>query len=90
MLGMGSLEILVILLIGFIVLGPQKMIEAARFLGDLVGQLRGVAKSIPHMDLDEISKISPKDNMNEKSPGSSVEFSQDLKQDLTNTENSNE
>tara|TARA_Y100000814_G_scaffold10939_2_gene8615 strand:- start:6054 stop:6326 length:273 start_codon:yes stop_codon:yes gene_type:complete len=90
MLGMGSLEILVILLIGFIVLGPQKMIDAARFLGDLVGQLRGVAKSIPHMDLDEISKISPKDNMNEKSPGSSVEFSQDLKQDLTNTENSNE
>ena len=90
MLGMGSLEILVILLIGFIVLGPQKMIEAARFLGDLVGQLRGVAKSIPHMDLDEISKISPKDNMNEKSPSSSVEFSQDLKQDLTNTENSNE
>ncbi len=87
---MGSLEILVILLIGFIVLGPQKMIDAARFLGDLVGQLRGVAKSIPHMDLDEISKISPKDNMNEKSPGSSVEFSQDLKQDLTNTENSNE
>ncbi|MCH2309495.1 MAG: twin-arginine translocase TatA/TatE family subunit [SAR202 cluster bacterium] len=87
---MGSLEILVILLIGFIVLGPQKMIEAARFLGDLVGQLRGVAKSIPHMDLDEISKISPKDNMNEKSPSSSVEFSQDLKQDLTNTENSNE
>tara|TARA_Y100000817_G_scaffold129925_1_gene101914 strand:+ start:2474 stop:2746 length:273 start_codon:yes stop_codon:yes gene_type:complete len=90
MLGMGSLEILVILLIGFIVLGPQKMIDAARFLGDLVGQLRGVAKSIPHMDLDEISKISPKDNMNEKSPGSSVEFSQDLNQDLTNTENSNE
>tara|TARA_Y100000994_G_scaffold235854_1_gene225913 strand:- start:757 stop:1029 length:273 start_codon:yes stop_codon:yes gene_type:complete len=90
MLGMGSLEILVILLIGFIVLGPQKMIDAARFLGDLVGQLRGVAKSIPHMDLDEISKISPKDNMNEKSPSSSVEFSQDLKQDLTNTENSNE
>ena len=43
MLGMGSLEILVILLIGFIVLGPQKMIDAARFLGDLVGQLRGVA-----------------------------------------------
>ena len=50
-----------ILLIGFIVLGPQKMIDAARFLGDLVGQLRGVAKSIPHMDLDEISKICPRD-----------------------------
>jgi len=53
MLGMGSLEILVILLIAFIVLGPQKMIEAARYLGEVVGQLRGVAKSIPHIDLDE-------------------------------------
>ena len=90
MLGMGSLEILVILLIGFIVLGPQKMIEAARFLGDLVGQLRGVAKSIPHMDLDEITKINDKDYISDNSPGSSVEFNKKLNQDLPNTENSNE
>ena len=33
MLGMGSLEILVILLISFLLLGPQKMISGARMLG---------------------------------------------------------
>ena len=37
MMGMGSLEVIVILLIAFIFLGPQKMIEAARALGKLVG-----------------------------------------------------
>ena len=52
MLGMGSLEILVILLIAFIVLGPQKMIEAPRYLGEVDCQLRGVAKSIHHKYLD--------------------------------------
>ena len=36
MLGMGSLEILVILLISFLLLGPQKMISGARMLGDLM------------------------------------------------------
>jgi len=43
MMGMGSLEVLVILLIAFIFLGPQKMIEAARALGKLVGQAKNMA-----------------------------------------------
>ena len=54
MMGMGSFEVLVILLIAFIFLGPQKMIEAARALGKLVGQAKNMAADIPHLDLDNI------------------------------------
>ena len=54
MMGMGSLEVIVILLIAFIFLGPQKMIEAARALGKLVGQAKNMASDIPHLDLEDI------------------------------------
>ena len=56
MMGMGSLEVIVILLIAFIFLGPQKMIEAARALGKLVGQAKNMAADIPHLDLDDIDE----------------------------------
>ena len=38
--GMGTMEILVIMLVGFIVLGPQRMAEAARLLGKAVREVR--------------------------------------------------
>ena len=53
MMGMGRLEVIVILLVAFIFLGPQKMIEAARALGKLVGQAKNMAADIPHLDLDD-------------------------------------
>ena len=56
MMGMGSLEVIVILLIAFIFLGPQKMIEAARALGKLVGQAKNMAADIPHLELDNIDE----------------------------------
>ena len=56
MMGMGSLEVIVILLIAFIFLGPQKMIEAARALGKLVGQAKNMAADIPHLELDDIDE----------------------------------
>jgi Sec-independent protein translocase protein TatA len=37
---MGTMEILVIMLVGFIVLGPQRMAEAARLLGKAVREVR--------------------------------------------------
>ncbi|MBS21780.1 MAG: hypothetical protein CL739_06780 [Chloroflexi bacterium] len=52
MLGMGSMEILVILLISFLVLGPQKMISGARMLGDLLAEAKRFAQQIPHIDVD--------------------------------------
>lgn len=54
MMGMGGMEILVILLVAFILLGPAKMIEASRSLGKLVGQMRRMADEIPHVDLEEL------------------------------------
>ena len=50
MLGMGSLEILVILLISFLLLGPQKMISGARMLGDLMAEAKRFDQQIPHVD----------------------------------------
>ena len=42
MLGMGPMEVAVILLVAFLFLGPQKMVHAAKTLGDLVSQMRKV------------------------------------------------
>ena len=52
MLGMGSMEILVVLLVSFLVLGPQKMISGARMMGDLLAEAKRFAQQIPHSDVD--------------------------------------
>ena len=67
MMGMGGMEILVILLVAFILLGPAKMIEASRSLGKLVGQMRRMADQIPHVDLKELdNELSVDDEKNDK------------------------
>lgn len=63
MLGMGSLEILVILLISFLLLGPQKMISGARVLGDLIAEAKRFTQQIPHIDLDEAIHVSGKEDI---------------------------
>ena len=52
-LGMGPLEIVAILLVAFIFLGPGRMAEAARFLGKMVGDLRRMSSELPTIVLDE-------------------------------------
>jgi Sec-independent protein translocase protein TatA len=52
-LGMGSIEIVVVLLVAFIVLGPKRMTEAARMLGKATREVRRMAESLPEMMLDE-------------------------------------
>ena len=64
MLGMGSMEILVILLISFLLLGPQKMISGARILGDLISEAKRFAEKIPHIDVDN-SATTRNNNINE-------------------------
>ena len=51
--GMGPLEILVVLLVAFIVLGPDRMLTAARTLGKVTGELRRLADGLPEISLDE-------------------------------------
>ena len=73
MMGMGGMEILVILLVAFILLGPAKMIEASRSLGKLVGQMRRMADQIPHVDLKELdNELSVDDEKNDKDRFSNI------------------
>ncbi|HIA75814.1 MAG TPA: twin-arginine translocase TatA/TatE family subunit [Dehalococcoidia bacterium] len=67
MLGMGSMEILVILLISFLLLGPQKMISGARMLGDLISEAKRFAEKIPHIDVDN-SATTRYSNIHESKP----------------------
>jgi Sec-independent protein translocase protein TatA len=53
MMGMGGLEVLLILLVGFIVLGPSKMIDATRFIGKAVAQAKGLVNELHQIDVEE-------------------------------------
>ena len=48
-LGMGSLEIIVITLVAFIVMGPQRMIEAAKLIGKTTGELRRLSHGLTNV-----------------------------------------
>ena len=52
-LGMGPLEVLVIALIAFILLGPQRMVDAARLLGKATKEVRRMTDELPKIVLDE-------------------------------------
>ena len=52
-LGMGYLEVLVVLLVAFIFLGPERMVDAARLLGKAVREVRSMTADLPTLDLDE-------------------------------------
>ena len=65
--GMGPLEIIVILLLAFIFLGPSKMIDAARALGKASREARRMASELSSAQLlaeDELSGIDPPDTDN--------------------------
>ena len=59
-LGMGPLEILTVLMIAFILLGPDRMVEAARFMGKMVGEGRRLASEMPRVVVedDDIKVVS--------------------------------
>ena len=52
-LGMGSLEILAVLLVAFIFLGPNRMVEAARFLGKMAREARRLTAELPDLVMEE-------------------------------------
>ena len=56
-LGMGSLELLVVLLLAFIILGPERMVDAARKLGKLTGELRRMTNEVTVMVKDEVDRV---------------------------------
>jgi len=54
--GMGTLELIIVFLIAFIFLGPQRMSEAAKFLGKLVRDVRRMTADIPELILEDDGK----------------------------------
>jgi Sec-independent protein translocase protein TatA len=50
---MGGLEILVIMLVAFIVLGPQRMVDAARFVGKAVREVRRMTAGMQEIVMDD-------------------------------------
>lgn len=52
-LGMGPLEILVIALIAFIFLGPERMTDAARLVGKAIREGRNIASDIPRVVVED-------------------------------------
>ena len=65
--GMGTLEVLFILLIAFIFLGPQRMGDAAKTLGKLVRDLRRMTADLPELVLDEDDKPAKSPIVNRRS-----------------------
>ena len=66
--GIGSLEILIILLVAFLVLGPTRIIGVAKGMGKIVGELRNATGQMTRIMEDEGKEepAGPKDS--EESP----------------------
>ena len=58
-LGMGFLELLVIFVIGFIILGPEKMLEMAQKAGQLVVKLRSMSAELQEAIAIDEADIRP-------------------------------
>lgn len=52
-LGMGTLEIFVILIIAFIFLGPNRMVDASRRIGTTLKDLRRLGDNLPKLLLED-------------------------------------
>ena len=52
-LGIGSLEILLILVVAFVFLGPERLIDVARFLGNAVKEGRKLASEMPRIIVED-------------------------------------
>ncbi len=52
-LGMGPMEVFIVLLVAFIFLGPERMVDAARMLGKATRELSRMAAELPRLDLDQ-------------------------------------
>ena len=51
--GMGPMEILLILVIAFVFLGPERMVDAARLLGKAVREGRRLASELPQVVIED-------------------------------------
>ena len=52
LIGMGPMEVLLVLLVAFIFLGPDRMVDAARLLGKAAREVRRLTAELPDFTLD--------------------------------------
>ena len=52
-MGMGTLEVLVVLLIAFVFLGPERLVSSARSLGKFIGQIRDTTTDMSNMIVED-------------------------------------
>jgi len=71
--GVGSLEIIIILLVAFLVLGPTQLLGMAKGLGKVVGELRNAmgqfTRMIEEEGQEEPSKTRKEEEEREKEEG---------------------
>lgn len=79
-LGMGTLEILVILLVAFVVMGPDKMVDAGRLLGRAAREARRLSEGLPDLILNEVDVDRTEKQPGRRDPGPSS-FSPDTAAD---------
>ena len=51
--GMGPMEILLVLVIAFVFLGPERMVDAARLMGKAVREGRRLASELPQVVIED-------------------------------------
>ena len=71
--GMGTFELLVVLIVAFIVLGPARMVDAAKVMGRLINEARKITQAIPEIVSDEDpTGLNDEKNL-DKSTGSNID-----------------
>ncbi len=69
-LGMGPMEVIIVLLVAFVFLGPERMVDAARLMGKGMRELKRLSAELPRIDLDDEDIIVS--NRKPRSPGQEV------------------
>ena len=72
-LGIGSLEILLILVVAFVFLGPERLIDVARFLGNAVKEGRKLASEMPRIVVED-DEIKVVDTRPDRKPSTASPF----------------
>lgn len=79
--GMGPLELIVILLLAFIFLGPSKMVDAARVLGKASREFRRMASEFSSAQLLAEKELSGRERPGTDNPALDSNNSQESKPD---------
>lgn len=61
--GIGAPELLVILIMAGIVMGPQRMYQAARWLGRITAQLQAISRQFARQLATELEEVDPSGDM---------------------------